>query len=155
MNMAKYLTIYGVRLAYGQYQALAALASNAEYAAYRREPAEKAARASGLGQAISYGFRRDGKGWRVFVSTQVMGVPVVTDKGRGAIGMELNDDHLAVCETNCSGNYIYFFRVPTFTHGKSTNQAEAITGDTVTGVVGYARGVRKPIVIERLDFRQK
>ena len=36
---------------------------------YRREHGEKEARATELGQAISYRFKRDGKGWRVFVST--------------------------------------------------------------------------------------
>ena len=39
--------------------------------------------------------------------------------------------------------------------GRSTRQAEAVIGDTVASVVQYAREVGKPIVIERLDFRQK
>ena len=34
-------------------------------------------------------------------------------------------------------------------------QAEAIIGDAVASVVQYAREVGKPIVIEKLDFRQK
>ena len=57
----KYLVIEGVRFAYGHAQVLAALASNAEYAAYRRQHGDKAARATALGQAISYRFKRDGK----------------------------------------------------------------------------------------------
>ena len=36
-----------------------------------------------------------------------------------------------------------------------THQAQAIIGDAVARVVEYARGSGKPIVIERLDFRQK
>ena len=47
------------------------------------------------------------------------------------------------------------WRVPLVTYGKSNHQAEALIGDAVSGVVGYARGVGKPLVIERLDFRQK
>ena len=35
------------------------------------------------------------------------------------------------------------------------HQAEALIGDAVASVVEYARKVGKPIVIERLDFRQK
>ena len=50
----KYITIEGVSFAYGHKQVLAALQSNAEYARYRREHGEKAARATGLGQVISY-----------------------------------------------------------------------------------------------------
>ena len=41
------------------------------------------------------------------------------------------------------------------TYGKNTNQAEAIIGDAVASVVQYAKEVGKPIVIEKLDFRQK
>ena len=84
----KYLLIQKVRFAYGHEQVLAALQSNAEYSAYRRQHGEKAARATGLGQAVSYRFKRDEKGWRVFVTTNMMGVPVVTDQRLGAIGVD-------------------------------------------------------------------
>ena len=151
----KYLVIEGVRFAYGHGQVLAALASNAEYAAYRREHGDQAARATELGQAISYRFKRDAKGWRVFVSTEMRDVPVVTDRRRGALGVDLNADHLAVAETDASGNYVTAWRVPLVTYGKNTNQAEALIGDAVASVVQYARKVGKPIVIEKLDFRQK
>ena len=151
----KYLTIEGVRFAYGHEQLLAALDSNAEYARYRREHGEKAARATSLGQAISYRFKRDGKGWRVFATTNMMEVPVVTDQKRGAIGVDLNGDHLAVAETDASGNYVNAFSVSLVTCGKSRHQAEAIIGDAVARVVAYACEVGKPIVIEKLDFRQK
>ena len=145
----------GVRFAYGHEQVLAVLGSNADYAAYRRQHGEKAARATELGQSISYRFKRDGKGWRVFVSTEMMDVPVVTDRRRGAIGVDLNADHLAVAETDASGNYLKAWRVPLVTYGKSQRQSEALIGDAVASVVEYAREVGKPTVIERLDFRQK
>ena len=150
-----HLTIEGVRFAYGHEQVLAALDSNVDYARYRREHGEKAARSTGLGQAISYRFKRDDKGWRVFATTSMMDVPVVTDKRRGAIGVDLNADHLAVCETDASGNPVRSFSVPLVTYGKSQRQAEAIIGDAVASVVAYAREAGKPIVIEKLDFRQK
>ena len=151
----KYLVMQGVRFAYGHEQVLAALGSNAEYVAYRREHCEQAARATELGQAISYRFKRDGKGWRVFVTTEMMDVPVVTDRKCGTIGVDLNADHLAVAETDASGNFVNAWRVPLVTYGKNTHQAEALIGDAVAGVVQYAREVGKPIVIEKLDFRQK
>ena len=151
----KYLIIKGVRFAYGHEQVLSALDSNVEYARHRREHGEKAARATNLGQAISYRFKRDKKSWRVFVTTAMMDVPVVTDQRRGAIGVDLNADHLAVAETDASGNCINAFSVPLVTYGKSRHQAAAIIGDTVASVVAYAREASKPIVIEKLDFRQK
>lgn len=66
----KHLTIEGVRFRYGHEQVLAALESNAEYSRYRRQQGEKAARQSGLGQAICYRFKRDHRGWRVFLTTR-------------------------------------------------------------------------------------
>ena len=151
----KHFVIQGVQFAYGHEQVLAALDRSVEYARYRREHGEKAARATTLGQAISYRFKRDDRGWRVFATTDMMHVPVVTDRRRGAIGVDLNADHLAVAETDASGNYLHAWRVPLVTYGKSHRQAEAIIGDAVASVVEYAREVGKPITIEKLDFRQK
>ena len=151
----KHLTIQGVRFAYGHEQVLAALQSNADYAAYRRQHGEKAARATGLGQAVSYRFKRDAKGWRVFVTTNMMVVPVVTDQRLGAIGVDVNADHLAIAETDASGNCVNAWPVPLVTYGKNNHQAEALIGDAVASVVRYAREVGKPIVIEKLDFRRK
>ena len=151
----KHLVIEGVRFGYGEEQLLAALESNAEHAAHRSEQGEKAARATELGQALSYRFKRDGRGWRLFVTTYMMDVPVVTDRRRGAIGVDLNADHLAVAETDSSGNCLNAWRVLLVTYGKSAGQSSALIGDAVAGVVEYAREVGKPIVIERLDFRQK
>ena len=151
----KYLVIEGVRFAYGHKQVLAALQSNAECAQYRREHGEKAARSTSLGQAISYRFKRDGKGWRVFASVRMMDVPVVTDQRQGVIGVDLNADHLAVAETDASGNFLNVWRATLVTYGMNTHQAGALIGDAVATVVQYAREAGKPIVIEKLDFRRK
>ena len=151
----KYVTIKGVRFAYGRKHIIAALQSNAEYGAYRRQHGERDARKSRLGQAISYRFKRDRRGWRVFATTSVAKAPVVTDRRLGAIGVDLNADHLAVTETDRTGNFVNAFSVPLVTYGKSAHQAEALIGDAVARVVEYARESRKPLVIERLDFRQK
>ena len=151
----KYLVIEGVRFAYGHEQVLAALQSNKDYAAHRRQHDEKAARATTLGQPITYRFKRDAKGWRVFASTQLMDVPVVTDRRLGAVGVDLNADHLAVAETDACGNPVNAFSVPLVTYGKTNYQAEALIGDAVASVVAYAKEAGKPVVIERLDFRKK
>ena len=154
-EQGNYLVIEGVRFAYGHEQLLRAPESHAQYAGYRRDHGEKAARQSGLGQAISYWFKGDARGWRLFVTTQMVEAPVLTDRTRGAIGVDLNTDHLAVCETVGAGNNVHAFRVPLETYGESQRQAEAIIGDAVASVVAYAREADEPIVIEKLDFRKK
>ena len=151
----KYLVIENVRFAYGHEEVLAALQSNADYRAYRRLHGEKAARGGGLGQAISYRFKRDARGWRVFATTKMVKAAVMTDRSLGAIGVDLNADHMAVTETDHSGNFVNTFSVPLVTYGKSAHQAEALIGDAVARVVEYARQARKPLVIERLDFQRK
>ena len=151
----KYITIDNVRFAYGHERVLASLQSNTDYRNYRKQHGEKAARATDLGQAMSYRFKRDSRGWRVFATTRMEKPTVVTDRGLGVIGVDLNADHLAVTETDRSGNFVNAFSVPLVTYGKSSHQAEALIGDAVAGVVGYALERRKPLVIERLDFQHK
>ncbi len=151
----RYLVVEGVRFAYGHEVVLTALQENAEFTAHRRQHGEKAARETDLGEAVSYRFMRDSIGWRVFVTVDAVPAPVVTDWRRGAVGMDLNADHLAVTETDSSGNWLRSWRVPLVTYGKSQRQAEALIGDAVAGVVEHARAVGKPIVIEKLDFRGK
>ena len=96
----KYLVIKVVRFAYGHEQVLASLQSNVEYTQSRREHGKKVARSTSLGQAVSYRFKRDGKGWPVFASFRMMDVPVATDRRQGVIGVNLDADHLAVAETD-------------------------------------------------------
>ena len=132
----KYLVMDGINFHNGHAQVLAAL-QNEE------------------GRAISYRFKRDDKGWRVFASVKHQPVPVVTNRRLGAIGMDVNTDHLAVSETDYSGNWLKSFSVPLVTYGKTAKQAEALIGDAVAEVVAYARAVGKPLVIESLDFSKK
>ena len=91
----------------------------------------------------------------MFVTTKMAPVPAATDRRLGAIGVDLNADHLAVTETDSSGNWLRSWRVPLVTYGKTGHQAEALIGDAVAGVVEHARQAGKPVVIERLDFKQK
>ena len=91
----------------------------------------------------------------MFATIQMMNVPAVTDRRLGAVGVDLNADRLAVCETDASGNYVHAFSVPLVAYGKCQHQAEAIIDDAVASVVDYAREAGKPIVMERMDFRQQ
>ena len=132
----KYLLIQDVHFHNGHAQVLAALQGEE-------------------GQAISYRFKRDGKGWRVFATVKHQPVPVVTTKRLGAIGVDVNTDHLAVSETDYSGNWVRSLTVPLVTYGKSKKQSEALIGDAVAHVVAFARAAGKPLVIENLDFSKK
>ena len=106
-------------------------------------------------QAISYRFKRDEKGWRVFISTAEIAVEQASDRRTGTLGVDLNADHLALALTDRFGNLIASERVAMVTYGCSAEQAAAKIGDAVRHAVAVAVSARVPLVIERLDFSKK
>lgn len=132
--LGKYIVIEGVRFAYGQAAILDSLAA---------------------GRAISYRFKRDAKGWRVFVSSEASARERVSDRRLGAIGIDLNADHLAVAELDRHGNLLGARRIACGTYGKTQAQARAVIGDAVKAVVAMAVDSGKPVVAEKLDFSRK
>lgn len=106
-------------------------------------------------QAISYRFMKDDKSWRVFISTAAIEEDSTTSKDNGAIGVDINEHHLAVTEADRFGNPISSLSIPLSTYGKSSNQSKAVIGDAVKTLMAFAHEKKKPVVIERLDFKNK
>lgn len=148
----KYVEISGVKFEYGQDVIDAALNDNE---ARRMLKNLKHQSHKSYGQAITYRFLRDEKGWRVFVSTARQQVPIKTLKHIGTIGIDLNANHIALVETDRFGNPIENQTIPLNTYGKSKGQTEAIIGEAVKVIVERSEKTLKPIVIEELDFSQK
>jgi IS605 OrfB family transposase len=130
----KHLVIPGVRFAYGQEQWEESLASR---------------------RALSYRFLRDGKGWRVFVSTEGLPGKRISDRRRGAIGLDINVGQLVLAELDRCGNFLGGQSIGCVTYGKGQGQAKAVVGDAVKGVMAAAIRTGKPIVVERLEFAEK
>jgi IS605 OrfB family transposase len=107
------------------------------------------------GQAISYRFRRNVKGWYIFVSLEVPPILQVTSKALGAIGIDINADHLALSEVDRFGNPIDTMSIPLVTYGKSQHQAKALIGEASALAIAWAANKRKPIALEKLDFTRK
>lgn len=106
------------------------------------------------GSAMNYRFMRDEKGWRVFITADYK-FKQKSDKRLGAIGVDINADHLAVCEIDETGNYINSFNISCCPYGKNQNQAKAIIGDACKTIVAFAELKQKPIILEKLDFGKK
>jgi IS605 OrfB family transposase len=111
-------------------------------------------RALAAGTSISFRFLRDKKGWRVLASTDVPGSPT-TPRKPGAIGVDVNADHLAITEMDGFGNPVSARVIPCVTYGCSTDQANARIGDAVKQVIALAVETGKPLVVEKLDFQKK
>lgn len=120
--------------------------------AYGEDVLEKALTSK---QAVSYRFLRDDKGWRVFISTNAIKVENHSSKELGAIGVDINVDHLAISELDRAGNPIASKRINLCTYGKSSHQAAAIIGDAVKELMAFSGDKGKPIVVEGLDFKKK
>lgn len=107
------------------------------------------------GPALSYRFVREPKGWYLFLTLDLPDVPMVTDRRRGAIGLDLNPDGIALVETDGNGNPIHHTFFPLPLQGKTRGQAQALILDAAKALVSHAKAVGKPIVMEGLDFSLK
>ncbi len=107
------------------------------------------------GKAINYRFKKDKKGWRLFVTIAVQAPSKNTLQGNGVIGVDINVDHLAIVETDRNGNPIWKQTIPLVSYGKTKEQAKAVIGDACAKVVQIARRSKKPLVVERLNFQKK
>jgi IS605 OrfB family transposase len=107
------------------------------------------------GQALSYRFARDAKGWRIFASTAAVPIAIDCELERGALGVDLNAGHVALSLTKRDGNLASVERLALVTYGQSSDRAAALVGDAVKEIVSTALRARVPIVVEKLDFAKK
>jgi len=148
----KHIEIASVCFTYGHEAIVAALQSSQRLSAQTKQGKEITKR---TGSALSERFVRDAKGCTVFVSIEVRPVAVVSHRGLGAIGIDINADHLAVSATERCGKLIGSRRVTRSTYGKNSDQAKALIGDAAVDVAAQAKSANKPLVIERLDFQKR
>jgi IS605 OrfB family transposase len=148
----KHLIIQNVRFAYGHEQIVAALGSSQRIRSQTKDGKPTVKR---VGTALSYRFVRDAKGWRLFASVEARPVERVSRKALGAIGIDINADHLAVAETDRFGNLIGTRRIDLITDGKTPDQSKAIIGDAAVSLAAQAAAAGKSIVVEALDFQKK
>lgn len=109
------------------------------------------------GLAVNYRFVRDNKNWRVLISMEKPELPeIVTDYAKGAIGIDLNADHLAVSEIDHHGNLVTSRSVPLPADVDATSRQNRTAIETACkAIIAYAASVGKPVVIENLDFTFK
>ncbi|HTV74092.1 MAG TPA: IS200/IS605 family accessory protein TnpB-related protein [Candidatus Acidoferrales bacterium] len=107
------------------------------------------------GQALSYRFKRDAKGWRVFVSTAVIPPERTTVRPAGCIGVDQNDGFVTVSQTDRFGNLVASQNLPLNTKHLGTKATTTCIAQVVKQIVADAVRTAKPISIERLNFAKK
>ncbi len=146
------LTLPGIRFAYGQDPIVASLERSRRVRTITKTGKATIKR---VGSAISYRFVRDAKGWRVFASVESAPVDQASSRQLGAIGVDINADHLAVSETDRFGNWIGSTRISLNLYGKTHDQTRALIGEACVGLARQAKHAGKPVVIEALNFQKK
>lgn len=170
------IELNGLRFAYGLGALRLALDQQALRAVSRKEAVSKAAlnfvgpvdprakkrvpqvsqTAISGGAAITWRFiRQSDESWQVSFSTDVPQAPLVTQRSRGALGVDLNAGFLSVAETDGCGNLLGSRNYQTPDIGKSAHQREALQGDVVRAVIARCVVSNKPLVLEALDFQRK
>jgi hypothetical protein len=96
-------------------------------------------------QAITWRFKRDEKGWRLFASFEVPPAPCTSQQNIGVIGLDINVGHFALVETDRFGNPISKVSIPCNVYGKSSDQAKAVIGDAAAAAVAFAESKNKPL----------
>jgi IS605 OrfB family transposase len=147
------LTVRGLRFAYGQDRIEAALAQSRRV----QKPSRTSDKVFGSyeGVAITTRVQRDAKGWRLLASLEVAAPERVTSRANGALGLDINEDHLAMAEIDRSGNPVRVSRIELPLAGLSANPAQAMIEGAALEMARRARALHKPLVIEALDFQRK
>lgn len=151
-QFGKYQLIPNIRFVYGHEAIQAAIldCQLRQQLSSLKDPAYK-----NHGRPITFRFKNDSKGWRVFASTNIDLPKPITHKGNGVIAVDINSDHLAVAEIDRFGNLIQGFTIPLNLNETTTHQARALIGDASAQVIALCEKTQKPLVIENLDFQKK
>jgi IS605 OrfB family transposase len=151
-STSKHLWIRGIEFAYGQDELVAAIREN-EIRNHLQKTGDIAFKE--LGKAISFRFLIEEKGVRIFAITDLSARAINSKLELGVIGVDINNDHLAISETDRFGNLVETKTIPLVLYGKSSNQSKALIGDACKQIVEFALERKKPMALEELDFQNK
>jgi len=151
-QFGKYLHISNVWFAYGHDAVVAAVRDCRlrQQLFFLNDPAYK-----NHGQAITFRFKKDSKGWRIFASADIQLPRPITHKENGVIAVDINSDHLAVVETDRFGNPLHTLNIPLQLHNTSKDQTRALIGNASARIIALCEETQKPLVLENLDFKKK
>jgi IS605 OrfB family transposase len=147
----KIINIENVSFSYGEEEILHCVEENEK----RRHLRLTGQKYSDFGKAINYLFRKDEKGWRVFVTLEKEKPEQKSKDNLGMIGVDINAHHIAISETDRFGNIINKKSISCSTYGKNKNQSLAIIGEASKEIANIALQTEKPLVLENLDFEEK
>ncbi|MBO0754099.1 MAG: hypothetical protein J2P53_18405, partial [Bradyrhizobiaceae bacterium] len=124
-------------------------------AAFRKERTARRRAQPKLGHALTDRFVKDGYGWRIVVTVTKEQTRLRPDFARGAMGLDLNDQHVSRTRVGADGGLLDSRDLALVTCGKSNGQRLARMHDVAHALVQEAHHLHVPVVIEKLDFAAK
>lgn len=125
----------GLRFEHGQHEILAALRAK---------------------RPLTWRFLRDDTSWRVMVMVgQEVEEEIGLDWSIGALGVDLNADHVALCHVSHDGNPLRVLRIPLVTYGLSEGERLDLVRKAARRIADIALDLGIPVVSEKLDFGRK
>lgn len=104
---------------------------------------------------LTYRFLRDGTSWKVYVMVDHV-LPWVEPKWvNGALGVDLNEGHVAVTLVDCYGNPVKRWNFPCVIYGLSSDHALDMLRKLAARIARLAKHYDVPVVTELLDFADK
>lgn len=107
------------------------------------------------GQAVSWRLTRDSKGWACSFTAEEPRSRKQTSRLAGALGVDVNADHLAATCVDAQGNVTQAWSIPLDLSGLSTSQARDAIGKAAASIAREAVKRGLPVVHEALDFAKK
>ena len=107
------------------------------------------------GKAVQYDLIDYGEYFIIKAVVEVNEEPVEFNRSSGAVGIDINVDHIALCETDRHGNCVLLKTIPMNLTNKSRNQRKHIIRNTAKKAVLESVRSNKAFIIESLDFMQK
>ena len=107
------------------------------------------------GKAVAYAIEDKGEYFIIKAIIEVEEKEYTFKKENGVVGIDINKDHIALCETDRHGNMLKFKNIPMPLQNKTTNQRKHIIANSVKQVCDTCMKTEKDLVIESLDFTYK
>lgn len=93
--------------------------------------------------------------FKINISVNITKPNIITSSYNGLIGVDINNDHLAIVEIDRFGNFLECMTLPIKLENKSTGQRNDIIGKALIKLKDYALLKNKDIIVEKLDFKKK
>ena len=107
------------------------------------------------GKAVQYDLIDHGDYFIIRAVVEKEDEEIEFDRSTGAVGIDINVDHIALCETDRHGNCVKLKTIKMPVKGKTSNQRKHIIRNVAKEAVLESVRSNKPFIIEKLDFNKK